>query len=267
MDHTLDIDRNAFSKGLPEHGAEKADQLEQRIHLHDAESIAAMIVEPMTGAGGVIMPPKDYLRRLRDICTQHDILLIFDEVITGWGRMGANFAATEFDVQPDLMTSAKGITNGSIPLGAVFAKDEIYNTINDAAAKGSIEFFHGYTYSAHPVACAAGLATLDIYDQEGLLTRGSGEIGQYWEDSLHSLKDLPGVVDIRNYGLAGAVQFAEQDHNKLPGADILRKCYEKGLMVRNIGNIIALSPPLIIEKQHIDQVVEILGEAAREVAV
>ena len=267
LNHTLDIDRNAFSKGLPENGVEKAEQLEQLIQFHGADSIAAVIVEPMTGAGGVILPPQGYLRRLRDICTQHDILLIFDEVITGWGRLGANFASIEFDVQPDLITSAKGITNGAVPLGAVFARDDIYNTINDAAAEGTVEFFHGYTYSGHPVACAAGLAVLDIYEKEGLLTRGNGDISKYWEDALHSLKDIPAIIDIRNYGLIGAIQFSEQSNNKTLGFDVLKKCYEKNVMVRNMGNTIALSPPLIIEKQHIDQIVDVLGSVAREIPV
>ncbi|MET4695317.1 aspartate aminotransferase family protein [Endozoicomonas lisbonensis] len=265
LDHTLDVTNNAFSKGLPENGVEKAEQLERLIKFHGSDSIAAVIVEPVAGAGGVIMPPKGYLRRLRDICDQHDILLIFDEVITGWGRLGANFAAEAFDVLPDLMTSAKGITSGVVPLGAVFAKDEIYNTINDAAADGSVEFFHGYTCSGHPVACAAGLATLDIYEKEGLLTRGSGDIGTYWQEALHSLKELPGIVDIRNYGLIGAVQFAQQDNGKPIGFDILKKCYAKGVMVRSMENTIALSPPLIIEKQHIDQIVSTLSEVARDI--
>ncbi|MRI34848.1 aspartate aminotransferase family protein [Endozoicomonas sp. OPT23] len=265
LDHTLDVATSAFSKGLPEDGVEKAEQLARLISFHGADSIAAVIVEPVAGAGGVIMPPKGYLRRLRDICDQHDILLIFDEVITGWGRLGANFAADTFDVQPDLMTSAKGITSGIVPLGAVFAKTEIYNTINDAAADGAVEFYHGYTYSAHPVACAAGLATLDIYEKEGLLTRGSGEIGAYWQDALHSLKDHSSIVDVRNYGLIGAVQFAEQSHGKPIGFDILKQCYDKGVMVRSMGNTIALSPPLIIEKQHIDQIVDCLSEVAKDI--
>lgn len=264
LEHTLDIEHNAFSRGLPEYGVEKAQQLERLIQLHGAESVAAVIVEPIAGAGGVILPPKGYLRQLREICDRHDVVLIFDEVITGWGRLGSPFAAEEFDVIPDLITSAKGITSGVVPLGAVFAKNEIYHTVVNHAPEGSVEFFHGYTYSGHPVACAAGLATLDIYEREGLLTRASGEIGQYFEQGLHSLKGIESIIDIRNYGLIGAVQFAEATHGKPIGFDILKRCYAKGVMVRSMGNTIALSPPLIIEKQHIDVIVDTLGQVAKD---
>ncbi|WP_159738672.1 aspartate aminotransferase family protein [Vibrio atypicus] len=264
LDHTLDIERNAFSQGLPEQGVEKAEQLERLIQFHGADSVAAVIVEPISGAGGVILPPKGYLRRLREICTRHDVVLIFDEVITGWGRLGAAFAAEEFDVVPDLITSAKGISSGVVPLGAVFASEHIYDTVVNSAPEGAVEFFHGYTYSGHPVACAAGLATLDIYEQEGLLNRASGEIGQYFEQGLHSLKGTGSIVDIRNYGLIGAVQFAQPTHGKPIGFDILKRCYDKGVMVRSMGNTIALSPPLIIEKEHIDVIVDTLGEVAKE---
>ena len=264
LEHTLDIERNAFSRGLPEHGVEKAQQLERLIQLHGADSVAAVIVEPIAGAGGVILPPKGYLRQLREICDRHDVVLIFDEVITGWGRLGSAFAAEEFDVVPDLITSAKGISSGVVPLGAVFAKNEIYQTVVNQAPEGSVEFFHGYTYSGHPVACAAGLATLDIYEREGLLNRASGEIGQYFEQGLHSLKDINSIIDIRNYGLIGAVQFAEASHGKPIGFDILKRCYDKGVMVRSMGNTIALSPPLIIEKHHIDLIVDTLGQVAKE---
>ncbi|MGR5131707.1 aminotransferase class III-fold pyridoxal phosphate-dependent enzyme [Vibrio alfacsensis] len=265
LDHTLDISRNAFSKGLPEHGVEKADQLERLIQFHGADSVAAVIVEPISGAGGVILPPKGYLRRLREICDRHDVVLIFDEVITGWGRLGAAFAAEEFDVIPDLITSAKGISSGVVPLGAVFATDKIYETVVNSAPEGAVEFFHGYTYSGHPVACAAGLATLDIYEKEGLLTRASGEIGQYFQEGLHSLKGIDSIVDIRNYGLIGAVQFADASHGKPIGFDILKQCYDKGVMVRSMGNTIALSPPLIIEKEHIDVIVETLEQVAKDI--
>lgn len=266
LDHTLDIERNAFSKGLPENGLEKAEQLERLIQFHGTDSIAAVIVEPISGAGGVILPPKGYLRRLREICTRHDVVLIFDEVITGWGRLGSAFAAEEFDVVPDLITSAKGISSGVVPLGAVFSSEHIYNTVVNSAPEGTVEFFHGYTYSGHPVACAAGLATLDIYEKEGLLTQAKGEIGQYFEQGLHSLKGTGNIVDIRNYGLIGAVQFAEASHGKPIGFDILKRCYDKGVMVRSMGNTIALSPPLIIEKEHIDVIVETLSDVAKEFA-
>ncbi|WP_027855697.1 aspartate aminotransferase family protein [Marinobacterium litorale] len=263
LPHTLDVERNAFSQGLPEHGLEKADQLENLLQFHDPDSIAAVIVEPVSGAGGVVLPPIGYLKKLREICTRHDVLLIFDEVITGWGRLGAPFASQKFDVEPDMITSAKGITNGVAPLGAVFVRDEIYDTVVNAAPENTIEFFHGYTYSAHPVSCAAGLATLDIYEQEGLLERASGEIGEYWQAGLHSLKGEPGIVDARNCGLIGAVQFAAPD-GSLVGPKIMQRCYEKGLSVRAVGDIIAFSPPLIIEKPHIDQIVETLSGIARE---
>ncbi|WP_432696723.1 aspartate aminotransferase family protein [Marinobacterium sp. YM272] len=263
LPHTLDIARNAFSKGLPEHGIEKALELENLLQFHGAETIAAVIVEPISGAGGVVLPPIGYLQKLREICTRHDILLIFDEVITGWGRLGAPFASQKFGVEPDMITSAKGITNGVAPMGAVFVRDEIYDTVVNAAPEGSIEFFHGYTYSAHPVSCAAGLATLDIYEGEGLLERASGEIGEYFETALHSLQGEPGIVDVRNCGLVAAVQYAAPD-GSLVGPKIMQRCYEKGLSVRAVGDIIAFSPPLIIEKEHIDQIVDTLGSIARE---
>lgn len=263
LPHTLDIERNAFSKGLPEHGIEKALELENLIQFHGAETIAAVIVEPISGAGGVVLPPIGYLQKLREICTRHDILLIFDEVITGWGRLGAPFASQKFGVEPDMITSAKGITNGVAPMGAVFVRDEIYDTVVNAAPEGAIEFFHGYTYSAHPVSCAAGLATLDIYESEGLLERASGEIGEYFESALHSLKGEPGIVDVRNCGLVAAVQYAAPD-GSLVGPKIMQRCYEKGLSVRAVGDIIAFSPPLIIEKPEIDQIVDTLGSIARE---
>ncbi|WP_271270987.1 aminotransferase class III-fold pyridoxal phosphate-dependent enzyme [Aliamphritea hakodatensis] len=265
LPHTLDIENNAFSRGLPAEDLSKADALESLINFHNADTIAAVIIEPISGAGGVIMPPEGYLQRIRDICTQHDILLIFDEVITGWGRLGSPFAATEFGVTPDMITSAKGITNGVMPLGAVFVSDHIHDQIVSNAAPGAIEFYHGYTYSAHPVACAAGLATLDIYDEEQLLTRASGAIGDYFADALHSLKDAPKVVDIRNYGLVGAVQFdASVAANGPVGLDFQKNCFKRGVMVRTMGNIVAFSPPLTIEPEQIDQLVKVLRETAEE---
>lgn len=265
LQHTLDVPRNAFSRGIPQFGAEKAEELEQMIQFHGADSVAAVIIEPVSGAGGVILPPEGYLKRIREICTRHDVVLIFDEVITGWGRLGSPFAAQEFGVTPDLITSAKGITSGVVPLGAVFVKDEIYQTVVNSAPDGAVEFYHGYTYSAHPVACAAGLATMDIYQREGLLERARGDIGQYFEQGLHSLKGIDSIVDIRNYGLIGAVQFAEQPDKKPIGFDILKRCYDKGVMVRSMGNTIALSPPLIIEKEHLDLIVDTLDSVARTI--
>jgi len=270
VDHirdTLDIKHNAFSKGLPENGVERAEDLEEKILFHGADTIAAVIVEPVAGAGGVILPPKGYLKRLREICDQHDVLLIFDEVITGWGRTGSNFAADEFDVIPDMITSAKGITNGAMPLSAVFVSSRIYNTCMEQA-KEPTEFFHGYTYSCHPVCCAAGMATLDIYEKEGLLTRAKteGEIGSYWQEALHSLTDLPQVVDVRNYGLLGAVELrAPKGQESTIGVKALSTCWDKGVMVRGIGDAIIMSPPLIIEKQEIDSIVSVLRDVIPEI--
>ncbi len=263
LPHTLDVERNAFSEGLPPFGIERAEALENLLQFHGPESVAAVIVEPVSGAGGVILPPVGYLKKLREICTRHDVLLIFDEVICGWGRLGASFGSVAFDVEPDMITSAKGITNGVVPCGAVFVRDEIYDTVVNSVPVGGVEFYHGYTYSAHPVACAAGLATLDIYESEGLLTRGAGEIGQYWQQALHSLKGQPGIVDVRNYGLIGAVQFAAAD-GAVVGPKIMQRCYELGMSVRAIGDAIALSPPLIIEKEHIDEIVDIFGKIVQE---
>lgn len=256
MRHTLDIARNAFSRGLPEHGIELAEDLERLVAFHGAEQIAAVIVEPFSGAGGVVLPPTGYLQRLREICDKHDLLLIFDEVISGWGRTGSPFASQEFGVTPDMITSAKGITNATVPLGAVFVSDKIYNTVMDAAAEGMVEFFHGYTYSAHPVACAAGMATLDIYEREGLLIRAAGDIGKYWENALHSLADLDNVIDVRNYGLVGAIELRAPDHLKGKfGAKASALAWGAGVMARGIGDALCMSPPLIIEAHQIDELV------------
>jgi len=260
LPHTLDIERNAFSHGLPDQGVELADELENLLQFHGSETVAAVIVEPIAGAGGVIMPPKGYLKRLREICTQHDVLLIFDEVITGWGRTGSPFAAIEFDVLPDMILSAKGITNAAVPLSAVFVSDEIYDACMEKATE-AVELFHGYTYSCHPVACAAGMAALDVYENEELLTRASGDIGQYWEKALHSLADLPQVIDVRNYGLLGAIEIdAPQQLKGQIGARALPAAWNKGVMVRGIGDAICMSPPLTIETNHIDNIVNVLRE-------
>ncbi|MBO6728089.1 MAG: aminotransferase class III-fold pyridoxal phosphate-dependent enzyme, partial [Rhizobiaceae bacterium] len=205
MPHTHLPSQNAFTRGEPEHGGDLADELERIVTLHDASTVAAVIVEPVAGSTGVLIPPKGYLKRLRDICDKHGILLIFDEVITGFGRLGAPFAADYFGVVPDIMTTAKGVTNGVIPMGAVFVKKEIHDAFMNGP-EHLIEFFHGYTYSGNPIACAAGLATLDTYQEEGLLTRAS-ELADHWADALHSLKGEPHVIDIRNIGLVGAVEL------------------------------------------------------------
>ncbi|QBK31261.1 aspartate aminotransferase family protein [Roseitalea porphyridii] len=256
MRHTHDLSRNAFTRGEPEHGIELADDLLRIAQLHDPSTIAAVIVEPVAGSAGVLLPPKGYLKRLREICDEHGILLIFDEVITGYGRLGTNFGADYFGVTPDLMTTAKGLTNGTVPMGAVFASDKIH----DAFMTGPdhmIEFFHGYTYSAHPLACAAALGTLDTYADEGLLTRGA-ELADYWADAIHSLRDLPHVIDTRNLGLIGAVELepiAGQPTKRAFSA-FLSAYHDHDLLIRTTGDIIAFSPPLIIGKEHIDQIVD-----------
>ncbi len=262
--HTHDPVRNLMTRGQPEHGGvEFADDLERLVALHDASSIAAVIVEPMAGSTGVLIPPKGYLQRLREICTKHGILLIFDEVITGFGRLGAPFAADYFGVKPDMITCAKGITNAAVPMGAVLISNEIYDAFMNGP--GGMEFFHGYTYSGHPLACAAGIATLDIYAEEGLLTRAAG-LAKYWEDAIWSLKDAKNVIDLRVIGLVAGIEFSPR-----PGAatkrafEIFTKAFEKGLMVRVTGETIAVSPPLIIEKPQIDQLVGIIGEAIKAV--
>jgi beta-alanine--pyruvate transaminase len=262
LQHTLDLGHNAFSRGLPHWGAHLANELERLIALHDASTIAAVIVEPISGSAGVILPPIGYLKRLREICDKHDILLIFDEVITGFGRVGKPFAALAFDVTPDLMTTAKGLTNGSIPMGAVFAQRKIYDAFMQGP-ENAIELFHGYTYSAHPAACAAALATLDIYAKEGLLTRAA-TLSAQWEDAVHSLRGVPAVIDVRNYGLIGAVELEPRAGK--PGArafDVFLKCFERGVMVRQTGDVIAMSPPLVIEPKQIARIVETLAEVIR----
>jgi beta-alanine--pyruvate transaminase len=260
--HTHDAARNSFSVGQPEHGAAFADDLERLVALHDASTIAAVIVEPVAGSTGVLLPPKRYLDRLRAICDKHGILLIFDEVITGFGRTGQPFAAQTFGVTPDLMTVAKGLTNGCVPMGAVFASDKIHDAFMNGP-EHLIEFFHGYTYSAHPLACAAALATLETYADEGLLTRAA-QLQGYFADALHSLKGLPNVIDIRNIGLVGGVELAPMPGEPAKRAfNIFLDCWEQGVLVRTTGDTVALSPPLIIEKPQIDRLVDVIGAAIR----
>jgi beta-alanine--pyruvate transaminase len=262
--HTHDP-RNLFSRGQPAHGAELADDLERLVALHDASTIAAVIVEPVAGSTGVLLPPKGYLQRLREICDKHGILLIFDEVITGFGRVGAPFAATHFGVTPDLMTVAKGLTNGAVPMGAVVVKKEIHDAFMNGP-EHLIEFFHGYTYSAHPLACAAGIATLETYADDDLLTRAA-KMSSTFEEAVHSLKGLPNVVDVRNIGLVGGIELAS-----IPGDagkrafNVFLDCWNKGLLVRTTGDTVALSPPLIIENTHIDQIVGTLADAIKRAA-
>lgn len=263
--HTLDLEHNAFTRGLPDWGVHLADDLERLVSLHDASTIAAVIVEPMAGSAGVILPPKGYLQKLRSICDRYGILLIFDEVITGFGRLGAPFGAQYFDVMPDIITTAKGLTNGCIPMGAVFVRKHIYDAFMNGP-EGAIELFHGYTYSAHPAACAAALATQEIYEREGLLTRAK-DLAKTWEDAVHSLRSQPNVIDIRNLGLVASVEL--QPRSGAPGArayEAFVKAFEKGLLIRITGDTIALSPPLIISPAQIDELVTTLAEVLGTIA-
>ncbi len=263
LPHTHGVPGNLFSKGEPEHGADLADALERIVQLHDASTIAAVIVEPVAGSTGVLVPPKGYLQRLRALCDKHDILLIFDEVITGFGRLGAAFGADFFGVRPDLLCMAKGITNAAVPMGAVAVSNRIYDTFMQAS-ETPIELFHGYTYSGHPLACAAGIATLDLYAEEGLFARAA-TLAAYWQDAVHGLHGARHVIDIRNLGLVGGIELEPR-----PGAataraiEVFDRCYDKGLLIRVTGDIIALSPPLIVEKAEIDTMVAIIGETLQE---
>ncbi|HPE01711.1 MAG TPA: aspartate aminotransferase family protein [Burkholderiaceae bacterium] len=259
VDHlrsTHDLARNAFSRGMPAHGAEFADELERLIVLHDASNIAALIVEPLAGSTGVLVPPAGYLERLRAITAKHGILLIFDEVITGFGRLGTPFAAQRFGVTPDLLTCAKAINNAAVPMGAVLARREVHDAVIEAAPEGAIEFMHGYTYSAHPLACAAAVATQKLYADTGLFERAAA-MAQSFEDALHSLKGAPHVIDVRNLGLVGGIELAPR-----PGApgrrayEAMVRCFEAGVLIRVTGETIALSPPLIIEEAQIAQIVD-----------
>lgn len=262
MRHTHDLARNAFSRGLPEHGAELADDLERIVGLHGADTIAAVIVEPVAGSTGVLVPPQGYLQRLREICDRHDILLIFDEVITAFGRVGGATAAERFGVTPDLITMAKGLTNAAVPMGAVAVRREVHDTVVNNAPAG-IELFHGYTYSAHPLAATAAIATLDLYREEGLFQRAI-ELEEYWADAVHSLRGTRHVIDCRNVGLIGGIELEPR-----PGAptkramEVFHRAFDSGLLIRVTGDIIALSPPLILEKAHID---EIFGKLAELIA-
>jgi beta-alanine--pyruvate transaminase len=263
LPHTHNLEKNRFCRGVPEWGAHLADELEEIVALNHADTIAAVIVEPLAGSAGVLLPPKGYLQRLREICDKYGILLIFDEVITGFGRLGTFFAADRFDVQPDIITFAKGMTSGVVPMGGVAVRKGIYDAFM-SGPEVAIEFFHGYTYSGHPLACAAALAALEVYSVDGVIERANG-LASYWEDAVHSLKGLPHVIDLRNLGIIAGIEL-----EPIPGKPTARaieaflKCYERGLLLRTTGDIIALSPPLILEKHHIDQMFEILGGVLRE---
>ena len=265
MRHTH-LPQNHLVKGEGEHGAELADDLARFVNLHGAENIAACFVEPIAGSTGCLVPPKGYLKRLREICDAHGILLVFDEVITGWGRLGTPFAAQYFGVEPDLITFAKGVTSGAVPLGGVIVRDSIYETFTGAQGPG-VEFFHGYTYSGHPLACAAGIAALDTYEEEALFKKAA-HLARDFENGVHSLKGLPTVVDCRNLGLIGAVELAPR-----PGAaygtrafEAFEKCWDKGVFVRPVGEALAFCPPLIAQKKHLDLMFGVVGEILKEVA-
>jgi beta-alanine--pyruvate transaminase len=265
LPHTHGIEANRFSKGLPATGADLADNLERIVALHDASTIAAVIVEPIAGSTGVLIPPQGYLERLRSLCDKHDILLIFDEVITGFGRVGAPFAAQRFGVTPDLMCLAKGLTNATIPAGAVGASPLIYNTLMDNA-DAPIELFHGYTYSAHPLACAAGIATLDTYLEEGLFERAL-ELEPYWRQAIHSLSDARHVIDIREYGLIAGIELEPRPGKPTERAiETFEAAFDAGVLIRVTGDIIALSPPLIIERDHIDQIVDTIRSVLSKIS-
>ncbi len=260
LPHTHNIDKNAYSRGQPEWGAQLADELDNIAALHDPSTIAAVIVEPIAGSAGVLIPPQGYLQRIRDICDKHGILLIFDEVICGFGRTGDTFGANRFGVTPDLMTIAKGLTSGTVPMGAVLAKNEVYETFM-TGPEGAIEFFHGYTYSGHPLAAAAGCATLDVYLGEGLFDRARELEGKF-EDALHSLKGEPNVIDVRNFGLIGAVELEPIEGQPTARAmQIFRECFDDGVIIRTTGDTLAFSPPLIIEESQIGTVVESVRSA------
>ena len=259
---TQDLARNAFSRGQAAQGVEFADDLERLIREHGATRIAAVIVEPIAGSTGVLVPPRGYLQRLREICTRHGLLLIFDEVITGFGRTGDWFASQQFEVTPDVMTTAKGITNGAIPMGAVFVHRDVHAAFMNGPTT-DIDLYHGYTYSGHPVACAAALATLGIYEREGLPQRAA-ELAPYWEERAHALRGLPGLVDIRNYGLIAGFEFAaEAGRSPTRAFEIFCSCFARGLLARPTGNVLAFSPPLTISRAEIDQLFGILAEAIR----
>ena len=264
MPHTWDVEHMAFSKGQPEWGLHLADELEKILILQDPSTVAAVIIEPVTGSGGVIVPPKGYLERIREICTKHNVLLIFDEVITGFGRLGCCFAANRFDVRPDMITMAKGLTSAMIPMSAVAFDNSIYDQLMEGP-EAMIELFHGYTYSGHPVACAAGIATLDVYEEEGLFDNAKA-MEPHFEEAIHSLKGLNQVIDIRNIGLMGAIHFGS---NGLPAtefaAKVFQHCYDNNVLVRYSGEFLVLSPSLIVEQTHIEKIIEALKTAIQSV--
>jgi beta-alanine--pyruvate transaminase len=264
LPHTHNLDHNAFSRGVPAWGKHLADELENIVALHDASTIAAVIVEPVAGSAGVLVPPQGYLSRLREICDRHGILLIFDEVITAFGRTGNRFGANTFDVQPDLIAVAKGLTNGAVPMGAVLVDQSIYAAFM-AGAEQAIEFFHGYTYSGHPAAAAAGIASLDVYEEEGLYQRAN-DMASVLADAVHSLKGSPHVIDIRNIGMMAAVELLPREGEPtLRAFDVFRRCFDAGVLIRTAGDALVLTPPLIIDASQIDQIVTTISHALEAV--
>ena len=262
LPHTHAPEHNAFSRGQPAWGAHLADALEGIVALHGGDTVAAVMVEPLAGSTGVLVPPVGYLQRLREICDRHGILLVFDEVITGFGRLGRDFGAEYFGVVPDIMTMAKGLTNAAVPMGAVAVRDGIYGAIVDGAPSG-IELFHGYTYSGHPLACAAAIAAMDVHRADDLPGRAAA-LAPYWEDAVHFLRAQPNVVDVRNLGLVAGIELQPRAGKPTDRAvRVFQRCFDDGLLVRSTGDIIALSPPLTVERPHVDRIVETLGEAIR----
>jgi beta-alanine--pyruvate transaminase len=265
LPHTHNPEQAAFSRGQPQWGAHLADELTKLLQIHDPSTIAAVIVEPVTGSGGVLPPPVGYLERLRSICDQHGILLIFDEVITGFGRLGAAFGANAFGVTPDLITCAKGMTNATVPMGGVIVSGKIYDAMM-AGPESAVELFHGYTYSAHPLACAAALATLDVYQDLDLFGRARN-IARVWENAAHALKDCPHVIDIRNIGLLGAIDLRPRDNAPgARGAECANRCYEDGTLIRGSGDTLLLSPPLIITEEQIEMIFGSIRRALAAIA-
>jgi beta-alanine--pyruvate transaminase len=249
---------------MPEWGAHLADELENIVALHDASTIAAVIVEPVAGSAGVLVPAPKYLQRLREICDRHGILLIFDEVITAFGRTGSRFGAETFGVQPDLMTVAKGLTNGAVPMGAVLVDKDIYPAFMTGPEQ-AVEFFHGYTYSGHPAAAAAGLASLAVYEEEGLYERAK-EMAPVLEEAVHSLKGAKHVIDIRNIGMMAAIELEPRPGEPaLRANETFRRCFEAGLLIRTTGDALALTPPLIIDKDQIGQIVDTIGTVLQSI--
>lgn len=261
MRHTH-IDANHFTLGQGEHGAELAEDLQRMVDLHGADTIAACVVEPIAGSTGILVPPRGYLQRLREICDAHGILLIFDEVITGFGRTGSAFASQTFDVQPDLMTMAKALTNAAVPMGAVAVREEIYDCITESAPEGAIEFFHGYTYSAHPLACAAGLAVQRIYREEGLFERAT-ELAPYFLERIFDLRELPVIRDIRGFGLLAGIDLAAGDAPAERGNRVMRELFAGGLVVRMMADTVILAPALVAEREHIDRICDTLRGVLR----